>query len=157
MLSIYGFIYLIRIGDDRAVSSVHKDPYENIYCVTHGSKQFILLPPTDTPYLYRKNYKMAQYKADLSLKDLEGEVPWIPVDPEYPDLNKYPLFEHASPIEVNLDQGDVLYLPSLWYHKVKQSSGQDKRTIAVNFWYDMQFDARFTWTVFQDKILNTSS
>jgi jumonji domain-containing protein 7 len=34
------------MGDGRAVTSTHKDPYENIYCVVRGYKDFILFPPT---------------------------------------------------------------------------------------------------------------
>lgn len=35
------------IGDCRSSTSVHKDPYENMYHVLHGSKTFVLLPPCD--------------------------------------------------------------------------------------------------------------
>ncbi len=31
--------------------SVHKDHYENLYCVISGEKNFILLPPTDRPFI----------------------------------------------------------------------------------------------------------
>jgi jumonji domain-containing protein 7 len=36
----------IWIGNDNAVSSLHKDPYENFYAVVKGQKIFTLLPPT---------------------------------------------------------------------------------------------------------------
>ena len=38
-----------------------------------------------------------------------------------------------------VEAGDVLYLPSLWFHHLRQSHG----CLAVNFWYDMEFDAKF--------------
>jgi jumonji domain-containing protein 7 len=140
------------MGDERAISSTHKDPYENIYCVVTGCKEFTLLPPTDLPYLYRKRYPVGQYTKDFCIDLLEEQVPWIPVDPDNPDMHKFPLFEHASPIVVRLYAGDVLYLPSLWFHKVKQSCDEQGRCIAVNFWYDMNFDQRYTWSVFQETI-----
>ena len=31
--------------------TVHKDHYENIYCVVSGQKTFILIPPTDQPFV----------------------------------------------------------------------------------------------------------
>lgn len=40
------------------------------------------------------------------------------------------------------DALQVLYLPSLWYHHVKQRSGDDECVIAVNFWYNMAFDCK---------------
>lgn len=35
--------------------------------------------------------------------------------------------------------GDVLYLPSLWFHHLRQSHS----CVAVNFWYDMEFDGKY--------------
>ena len=32
---------------------------------------------------------------------------------------------------------EMLYLPSLWYHRVTQT----RETVAVNYWYDMRFDS----------------
>ena len=34
-------------GDDKSVTSLHKDPYENCYAVIRGQKTFILYPPTE--------------------------------------------------------------------------------------------------------------
>lgn len=31
--------------------SVHRDHYENLYCVISGWKKFILIPPTDLPFV----------------------------------------------------------------------------------------------------------
>lgn len=43
---------------------VHKDPYENIYCVISGYKDFILIPPVDLPYVPRSKYPTGVYKTD---------------------------------------------------------------------------------------------
>lgn len=90
-------------------STVHKDPYENIYCVVSGKKEFILHPPTDLPWIPYKKYPTAIYKevekgkwvtnplknanGDLPEKDLnektnENLVPWIAIDPLNPDYEK---------------------------------------------------------------------
>jgi jumonji domain-containing protein 7 len=50
------------------------------------------------------------------------------------------------PLEVTLRPGDVLYLPSCWYHEVRQSppaGDPGAPCAAVNFWFDMRFGARF--------------
>uniref|UniRef100_A0A1A8JI81 Jumonji domain containing 7 n=2 Tax=Nothobranchius TaxID=28779 RepID=A0A1A8JI81_NOTKU len=39
------------LGEEKAITSMHKDPYENLYCVISGEKHFILLPPTDRPFI----------------------------------------------------------------------------------------------------------
>ncbi|XP_069693428.1 bifunctional peptidase and (3S)-lysyl hydroxylase Jmjd7-like isoform X2 [Periplaneta americana] len=51
----------IWIGDKRAVTSMHKDPFENIYCVVSGYKDFTLHPPTDRPWIPYKKYPLARY------------------------------------------------------------------------------------------------
>lgn len=43
---------------------MHKDPYENIYCVISGYKDFILIPPVDLHCVTRKKYPSAVYKTD---------------------------------------------------------------------------------------------
>lgn len=35
---------------------MHKDHYENLYCVVSGEKHFILLPPTDRPFIPYGNH-----------------------------------------------------------------------------------------------------
>lgn len=52
------------MGDERAITSMHKDPYENIYCVVSGYKDFILIPPTDLPFVPRTKYPTGNYKTD---------------------------------------------------------------------------------------------
>lgn len=52
------------MGDERAVTSMHKDPYENIYCVVSGYKDFILIPPTEMHNVPRKKYQSAIYKTN---------------------------------------------------------------------------------------------
>lgn len=51
------------------------------------------------------------------------QVPWIPVDPLAPDLSHYPDYAKATPITVTVQEGEMLYLPSLWFHHVQQSHG----------------------------------
>jgi jumonji domain-containing protein 7 len=45
------------MGDDSAYSSLHKDHYENFYCVVKGQKNFTLLPAADLYYLDQKEYQ----------------------------------------------------------------------------------------------------
>lgn len=49
------------IGNDKSVTSFHKDHYENIYAVVTGEKHFLLLPPTDFHRMYIREYPAAQY------------------------------------------------------------------------------------------------
>uniref|UniRef100_A0A1B0D5L4 Bifunctional peptidase and (3S)-lysyl hydroxylase JMJD7 n=1 Tax=Phlebotomus papatasi TaxID=29031 RepID=A0A1B0D5L4_PHLPP len=140
------------MGDERAVTSMHKDPYENTYCVISGYKDFVLIPPVCYHNVPRKVYPSAVYKTDSSGKiaiepqcDQETGKPitieWVSVDPLKPDMKAYPEYSKALKYEVRVNAGDILYLPSFWYHHVRQSH----KCIAVNFWYDMDFDARYCY------------
>ncbi|XP_028294165.1 bifunctional peptidase and (3S)-lysyl hydroxylase JMJD7 isoform X6 [Gouania willdenowi] len=44
------------LGEASAVTSMHKDHYENLFCVISGEKQFLLLPPTDRPFIPYGNH-----------------------------------------------------------------------------------------------------
>lgn len=122
-------------GDSRTLSAVHKDPYENLYCVVRGAKRFTLLPPGDILWMYEREYPSYRYRSRADdpdafdiVPDAAGDggdgassrVPWIPVDPTKPDLSRFPLFANATPVTVTVRAGEVLYLPALWYHHVEQ-------------------------------------
>jgi len=48
------------IGDERSVSSLHKDHFENMYAVVSGVKTFTLLPPTDVVFLQQQPQRYQQ-------------------------------------------------------------------------------------------------
>lgn len=147
------------MGDGRAVTSMHRDHYENVYCVVSGYKEFILLPPTDLPWVPYENYSTGTFcenpngHFDIVASGDGSVVPWIPLDPENPDLNKYPGYRHASPVKCRLNAGDVLYLPSLWFHHVRQSHG----CIALNYWYDMEFDIKYCYYKLLEDVARVSA
>jgi len=49
------------IGGDRSVSTLHHDPYENMYAVVAGAKHFLLYPPTDFYFLDKREYPKARW------------------------------------------------------------------------------------------------
>ena len=79
-------------------------------------------------------------------------LPWIAVDPEKADA-RFPRFAECSePLRVVLNPGDMLYLPALYYHHVRQMTDDQRRVIAVNFWYDMVYDHKYTYFQFMRAI-----
>ena len=132
---------------------MHKDPYENMYCVVSGHKDFILHPPTDQPWIPYHNYPKAIYKeiaGDMKIVPEDGTVPWISIDPLKPDYDKYPSYRNAKQIHCRVHKGEMLYLPSLWFHHVRQSHG----CIAVNYWYDMEYDIKYNYFEFVRNLVN---
>jgi lysine-specific demethylase 8 len=63
------------------------------------------------------------------------------VDIEDPDLSRFPRFADAEPIEDILEAGEMLFLPSLWWHRI---SAMDPN-IAVNFWWDPPLRTALRW------------
>ncbi|KAI0772103.1 Clavaminate synthase-like protein [Trametes elegans] len=127
------------IGDEKSVTSVHSDPYENIYTVIRGSKTFTLLPPTEGWCLRERRYPHATYvrsptTAQLELVPSPASTPlvrWSSVaDPAAPGA----LPPAAHPITVTVRAGETLYLPAGWWHFVRQRGF----TVAVNYWYDTE-------------------
>lgn len=59
-----------------------------------------------------------------------------PVDINDPDLSRYPEFVHARPVHVELEAGDMLYLPAAWWHQVVSSTDGEGRCLAVNLWFN---------------------
>ncbi|CAG0918381.1 unnamed protein product [Notodromas monacha] len=142
------------MGDSRAVTSMHRDHYENIYLVVSGVKKFLLIPPTDLPFVPYETYPAAKFysseSGDFNVQKLDDaeRVPWVSINPLDPDLEKYPNFRRAHVIECEVRAGEALYLPSLWFHHVRQSHA----CIALNFWYDMEFDLKYVYYKFVEAL-----
>lgn len=142
------------MGPATAVSAMHKDPYENLFHVTQGTKVFTLVPPAYVPLLHERPVPSGRFvwdeavqqwkvQVDQATDDGDGEVetvPWITtnvLDPSSSNTIPYRT--------VCVEAGETLYLPSLWFHRVAQQ-GADL-TIGINAWYDMQF-ASPLWAYF---------
>lgn len=148
------------IGDERSVSSIHKDHFENFYAVISGEKTFTLMPPTDIAFLPELTYPALKYEATFSHEDgEEGEgkisglrltkdgcpadmLSWISVDPDDESTHSSWSDKHlCNPIRCTVRAGEILYIPAMWYHRVSQNC----MTIAVNMWYDQRFDFRYVF------------
>jgi len=140
------------IGNSSSVTSIHSDPYENIYTVIRGTKHFTLLPPTEGWCLRERMYPHATYTRPSPTSTLTltpspataSPIRWSSItNPHLPDT----LPPEAHPIHISLEAGETLYLPAGWWHHVRQgldgndikcARGQEEKTIAVNWWYDFE-------------------
>ncbi|KAI0068847.1 Clavaminate synthase-like protein [Artomyces pyxidatus] len=128
------------IGNGQSVTSIHSDPYENIYHVVRGRKTFLLLPPTEGWCLEERLYPHAIY----SRPDASSPLVAVPSPSDTPPIRwssiTHPerpgsLPPQAHPICISVSAGETLYLPAGWWHHVRQS---DDITIALNWWYDIE-------------------
>lgn len=127
------------IGNSRSVTSIHSDPYENIYHVARGCKTFLLLPPTEGWCLKERMFPHATYQratenSPLLLKPSPSTTPavrWSSIQhPEQPGS----LPGTAHPLIIDVKAGETLYLPAGWWHHVRQTG----ISIALNWWYDIE-------------------
>jgi histone arginine demethylase JMJD6 len=70
----------------------------------YGRKQYVVYPPDQECFLYP-----SPEKVNLSLIN----------SVEKPDLDKFPLFAKAVPITFILEPGELLFVPSHWWHTAK--------------------------------------
>lgn len=63
------------------------------------------------------------------------------VNIDRPDVDKYPKFSAATPVEAILNPGEMLFLPMGWWH----SPIGIGTNIAVNFWWRMSLKEVGNW------------
>ena len=100
----------------------HWDLPRNLACVVAGRRRFVLMPPEQLPNLYVGPIDFTPAGQPVSLVDWEA-----------PDFARHPKFRDAvgSALVADLAPGDVLYIPSMWWHYVV-SEGPGAQ---VNFWW----------------------
>lgn len=108
---------------NRAVTALHHDIMSNIAVVMCGRRQFMLIPPEQTPNLYTGPMEFTPAGTPVSL-----------VDPERPDLDRFPLFEKSVEAmqTAELGPGDAIYIPYMWWHQVR---ALDPLSALANFWW----------------------
>ena len=102
----------------------HYDLKENIACVAVGRRRFTLFPPEQLPNLYVGPLDNTPAGAPISLVELAK-----------PDLEKFPRFAEAlaAAQSAELDPGDVIYIPYMWWHGVQ---ALESFNVLVNYWWN---------------------
>jgi len=113
----------IWLGHASNVSS-HYDAFDNIACVIAGKRRFTLFPPEAISHLYVGPIDNTMAGQPVSLAASSA-----------PDPQRFPLFESVKDqvMIAELEPGDALYLPKLWWHKV-ESLG--RLNGLINYWWD---------------------
>ncbi|MGE4411110.1 MAG: cupin-like domain-containing protein [Sphingobium sp.] len=108
------------------VSSIpcHYDTFDNMACVVTGRRSFTLYPPEAISDLYVGPIDHTMAGQPISLA---AGAP--PGDPRYPRFQAL----HDRAIVAELEPGDALYLPKLWWHAVE---ARDNWNLLVNYWWD---------------------
>lgn len=112
----------IWIGNRTRIAA-HQDVPDNLACVAAGRRRFTLLPPDQLANLYVGPIDFTPAGQAISLVDFTA-----------PDLGRFPRFADAlaQAIVVELDPGDAVFIPSLWWHHVE---ALDAFNVLVNYWW----------------------
>ncbi len=100
------------------VTPMHRDLPENLYAQVSGRKRFIFFHRRETRNMY-------------SHSPFSGVPNESRVDPEKPDLKRFPRFSRATRYECLVESGDLLYIPSLWWHHATAL----ETSLSINLWW----------------------
>ncbi|EGF89291.1 transcription factor jumonji domain-containing protein [Asticcacaulis biprosthecium C19] len=108
---------------NRTRTAAHWDLPQNLACVIAGRRRFTLFPIDQIGNLYITPLDMTIAGQPTSLVDFFD-----------PDFERFPRFRNAMAAAEVADMvpGDVLYMPSLWFHHVESL---DSFGAMINFWW----------------------
>ena len=153
--------HLLWMGGGGTVGATHYDPYENLMAVIVGSKTFHLASPDDgpkigaftpmaegtfelhpgtagrPPMLGRSAAKVTQA---TSLHHYAAAVLSKPAQQQ----SALPRMAEATVFSCTAQAGEVLYVPSYWWHEVHSSPGAaDRPSVGINWFYESYYQRIF--------------
>jgi lysine-specific demethylase 8 len=108
------------------VSLSHTDDKENFMCVIKGWKQFTIVSPFESHKVY-----MGQ-----SMDSDQVPANYSPVNFDEIDYELFPDMHDVTVHKVMIEEGDCLFLPAWWWHRVTSSPDE---TIAVSHSLQVRF------------------
>ncbi len=105
------------------MASAHYDQSNNLACCMVGRRRFSLFPPDQIRNLYPGPLEPTPGGQVVSMVDFAA-----------PDFGRYPRFHEALAAGqvAELEPGDVLFYPALWWHHVE---ALDSFNAMINYWW----------------------
>ena len=151
-------------GVRNPVGRLHYDRHENLMAMVAGAKQFVLYGPDQGEALYaatplRSGSLVYQRTGNVSsnvevdgaslgsggrfirdknrIDDTYNEYhTYSPVDITRPNFTKYPKFQNAKKKICDVNKGDILFVPSDWWHQVTSKMDDEGKSIGVNIFFE---------------------
>jgi hypothetical protein len=106
------------LGPGNNFVPLHYDPAENFLAQFRGRKRVILCPPREIARLYPFRFNYRGYQVSQ-------------VNVASPDLTQFPAWADTDRAVLELDPGDMLFIPVYWWHSVW---GIDQN-LSINYWW----------------------
>ena len=163
-------VWMGRVDDTvRSQSRMHADSYDNLYHLIHGKKKVILIGPNDAEKLStygevkdvasdglvmyavketngdeRRDKRTRKRDSSMRKKHGSDKNHFSAINPHLKleeILLQFPLYNTIDgTYEFEMKAGDVLYIPTGWFHSFRSESCESGRHMAINFWF---LDRRF--------------
>lgn len=134
----------IWIGNRTSIST-HFDTFDNVACVVAGRRRFVVFPPEQVANLYvgpLDNTMAGQPSSMVSIQN--------------PDFDRFPRFREAlaAASVAELEPGDAIYIPTLWWHHVDSLAPFN---ILMNYWWiEAPLDAGSPWEAMAHGMMTVS-
>ena len=99
----YFFVSYFWFSQGNTSSTIHLDTDENVLCVVKGHKEVLMVSPEYSADLHADNSRVLGV-SDINVASV--------------DLNKYPRVKNVHYVKANVDEGDMVYIPQMWWHHV---------------------------------------
>jgi ribosomal protein L16 Arg81 hydroxylase len=114
-----GSYFNLFIGAGGTKTNLHGACSHNLFTQVYGQKHWTIISPEFDPIIRPLIARTPYFMTEL--------------DPDNPDLQRYPEFEYIDRYQCVLKEGDILYNPASWWHKVSNLS----TSIGFGFrWFD---------------------
>jgi hypothetical protein len=124
------------IASAGTTTAAHYDSYHNFFVQLHGTKRFFLMPPSAAIALYtypRLHPSYRQSQVDLTMRSNDPRL--ASTFPRMAELVKSTRIGTGAgkldAMVVDLEPGDVLYVPPYWFHLAMTPPAMERSTVSL--------------------------
>lgn len=118
-------IISLWMGPAGSITPIHHDFTDNFFVQVRGRKRVIMYRPEPDSAFYRLPFRATNQRSSWHISRVGSLTS--------NDGNAFPKFAAAQPIDVLVEQGDLLYIPSFFWHEVHSL---DSPSMSLSYWWE---------------------